>query len=166
MGPELVRHLNALDSPTLGARIKAARLAAGLTQPALAGEDASVAYISRIERGERRPGPALLEVFAAKMDVSPDQLVLGYADSNQSEAELELDYGELALTAGESANALEKARHVLDDLEPDGQDARRARSTSRRRASTPWATSARPTPSKSSWPAAPTSRPGSRRPRR
>ncbi len=127
MGPELVRHLNALDSPTLGARIKAARLAAGLTQPALAGEDASVAYISRIERGERRPGPALLEVFAAKMDVSADQLVLGYADSNQSEAELELDYGELALTAGESAKALEKARHVLDNLEPTGRTLGRAR---------------------------------------
>jgi tetratricopeptide (TPR) repeat protein len=126
MGPELVRHLNELDSPTLGARIKAARLAAGLTQPALAGEDASIAYVSRIERGERRPGPALLEVFAARMGVSADQLVLGYAGINQSEAELELDYGELALAAGESSLALEKARHVLNDLSPVGKALGRA----------------------------------------
>ena len=126
MHPELVRHLNALDSPTLGSRIKAARLAAGLTQPALAGDDASVAYVSRIERGERRPGPVLLEIFAARMGVNADQLVLGYADSRQSDAELELDYGELALAAGESSTALEKARHVLGALTPVGKTLGRA----------------------------------------
>ena len=101
MDPELARHLNALDSRTLGSRIKAARVAAGLTQPALGDNDASVAYVSRIERGERRPGPGLLKVFADRLGVTLDQLVLGYAAKDASEAELELDYGELALTAGE-----------------------------------------------------------------
>ena len=54
MAPELAHALTALDPADLGARIKAARVAAGLTQPELAGSDVSVAYLSRIESGQRR----------------------------------------------------------------------------------------------------------------
>ena len=62
MAPELAHALTALDPAELGARIKAARVAAGLTQPELAGSDASVAYLSRIESGQRRPSAELLEI--------------------------------------------------------------------------------------------------------
>src|SRR5690348_2222763 len=55
MAPELAHALTTADPAQLGARIKAARVAAGLTQPQLAGTDASVAFLSRIETGQRRP---------------------------------------------------------------------------------------------------------------
>jgi transcriptional regulator with XRE-family HTH domain len=54
----------------LGRRIRAARRTAGLTQADLAGENASVAYISRIEAGQRRPSRQLLIAIADKLGVS------------------------------------------------------------------------------------------------
>ena len=70
MSPELALQLTAMDPAVLGGRIKAARLAAGLTQPALAGPHASVAYLSRIESGQRRPSSDLVHTLAAKLGVT------------------------------------------------------------------------------------------------
>ena len=76
MAPELAHVLNALDTVELGARIKAARVAAGLTQPALAGKEASVAFLSRIESGQRRPSAELLE--RARRPARGDRRVPGH----------------------------------------------------------------------------------------
>src|SRR4051812_23937560 len=70
MSPELAHHLTSMDPAVLGARIKAARVAVGLTQPELAGTDASVAYLSRIESGQRRPNVDLLTSLAGKLGVT------------------------------------------------------------------------------------------------
>ena len=45
-----------IETRELGRRIRNARIAAGMTQTDLAGDDVSSAYVSRIEDGQRRPG--------------------------------------------------------------------------------------------------------------
>ena len=115
MTPELAHVLNQVDSAVLGARIKAARTAAGLTQPELGGAEASVTYVSRIERGERRPGTALLETFAGRLGVRVEHLVTGEATEDVRRLELRLDHADLALAGGEAENALALAREALTD---------------------------------------------------
>lgn len=113
MAPELAHALTALDPGDLGARIKAARVAAGLTQPALAGTDASVAYLSRIESGQRRPSTDLLASLADRLGVTVEYLVLGDDWEDARRLELQLDHAELSLVGGEAGNALTQARDVL-----------------------------------------------------
>jgi tetratricopeptide (TPR) repeat protein len=113
MAPELAHALTALDPGELGARIKAARVAAGLTQPALAGNDASVAFLSRIESGQRRASTELLTTFAARLGVTVEYLVLGDGWEDARRLELQLDHAELSLAGGEATNALDLARDVL-----------------------------------------------------
>jgi tetratricopeptide (TPR) repeat protein len=114
MAPELAHALTAVDPAQLGARIKAARVAAGLTQPSLTGTDASVAFLSRIESGQRRPSAELLEVLASRLGVSVDYLVLGDGWEDARRLELQLDHAELSLVGGEAANGLQLARDVLN----------------------------------------------------
>ena len=113
MSPELAHQLTALDPAVLGARIKAARVAAGLTQPELAGKEASVAYVSRIESGQRRPGTDLLRALAAKLGVTLEYLAHGEGWQDASRLELQLDHAELSLAGGEGDNALALAREAL-----------------------------------------------------
>ena len=113
MSPQLAHQLTGLDPAVLGARIKAARLAAGLTQPELAGTDASVAYLSRIESGQRRPSTELLVSLAAKLGVTIEYLAHGDGWEDASRLELQLDHAELSLAGGEGANALALAREAL-----------------------------------------------------
>ena len=113
MSPELARQLTALDPVLLGGRIKAARVAAGLTQPELAGADASVAYLSRIESGQRRAGTELLGTLAARLGVTLDYLAYGEGWQDASRLELQLDHAELSLAGGEGENALALSREAL-----------------------------------------------------
>jgi transcriptional regulator with XRE-family HTH domain len=113
MSPEVAHQLAALDPAVLGGRIKASRVAAGLTQPELAGADASVAYLSRIESGQRRPNTDLLETLATKLGVSLEYLVHGEGWEDSSRLELQLDHAELSLAGGEGDTALSLARRAL-----------------------------------------------------
>lgn len=68
--------LRAIDLPTLGSRVRDARLAKGMTQTeAAAGGVSSPAYICRIEGGQRRPNGQLLEILAARLDTTLQQLL-------------------------------------------------------------------------------------------
>ena len=114
MSPELAHQLTALDPAVLGGRIKAARVAAGLTQPELAGTDASVAYVSRIESGQRRPSTDLLRILADQ--AGRDRRVPRpsvRAGRMRQRLELQLDHAELSLVGGEGAEALARVREVL-----------------------------------------------------
>ncbi|CAN5410311.1 hypothetical protein BH11ACT8_BH11ACT8_08190 [soil metagenome] len=114
MKPGLVEKLNALDSQTLGSRLKAARLAAGLTQPVLGREDASITLISRIESGQRRPNPALLDLLCERLGVAAEEIVLGYpAVEDRRRLELALDFAELQLVGGSAEQALTEVEAVL-----------------------------------------------------
>ncbi|MGH2829905.1 MAG: helix-turn-helix domain-containing protein, partial [Actinomycetota bacterium] len=72
---------------TLGIRLRAARRRRGLTQAQLAGPGYSVAYVSRIESGERTPSPEALASFAGRLGVSPASLLSPLDE--QTEATLE-----------------------------------------------------------------------------
>jgi tetratricopeptide (TPR) repeat protein len=86
-----------------------------MTQPAVAGPDASTAYLSRIESGQRRPDLPLLERFAARLEVSVQALLEEAPTHDLDEVRLALDYAELALESGEIDEVETRSRAVLDD---------------------------------------------------
>ena len=102
------------DREELGRRLRSARRARGLTQGEVAGDIMSVAYLSRIEGGHRRPTPAALEALALRLEVSVESL-LGEADRREvDEIRLALDYAELSLESGQPEDA---ERHLATALE-------------------------------------------------
>lgn len=116
--------LRSIDPATLGRRLRAARVAQGLTQTELADTDVSVGYVSRIESGHRRPNGKVLTDLAARLGVTVEQLLVGAAPRELDEIRLALDFAELSLESGEpveaearSAEALACAEYAsLDDL--------------------------------------------------
>jgi len=64
MEPDLRLLSRLADRGELGGRIRETRLAAGMTQAEVAAGRFSVAYLSRIESGDRRPSPETLEHIA------------------------------------------------------------------------------------------------------
>jgi tetratricopeptide (TPR) repeat protein len=108
--------MKAVDPAELGRRLRSARVARRLTQTELGGEEASPAYVSRIESGQRRPGPELLEAFAARLGVSVEALLDPTETPDPDEVALELNYAELALESAEVEEAEAQSRRTLDRL--------------------------------------------------
>ncbi len=113
MTPELALLSRTIDPAVLGQRIKSARLAAGLTQKELAGDEVSKGYISRIEDGLRRPSTQSLLYMARTLSTTVEALLLDQ-DPSTAEAELRLalDHAELALLSGDAHQALDRAVEV------------------------------------------------------
>jgi tetratricopeptide (TPR) repeat protein len=109
--------LRAVDPRALGARVKAARVARGLTQAALTGDGISAGYVSRIESGVRRPTLKVLTELARRLDKPVDQLLRGVSGTEYDEIRLGLDYAELALENGEAQEAERHARDALTRAE-------------------------------------------------
>jgi len=61
----------------VGARIRDARLARGMTQAELAGDRYTGAYISALERGLAKPSLASLVHLGARLDLPPAAFLLG-----------------------------------------------------------------------------------------
>lgn len=97
----------------LGTRLRDARLAAGLTQADVAGEDFSVGYLSRIESGGRRPRASTLARLAERIGVGLDELLGGVPARELDELRLGLDFAELALETGDPISAETQARAGL-----------------------------------------------------
>jgi tetratricopeptide (TPR) repeat protein len=90
--------------PTLGAvhlgeRLRALRVAAGLTQSELAGGRFSKEYLSQIERGKTRPTAETLEWLAARLAVDPGYLESGVSAEERSRVEAGLARAEALLEA-------------------------------------------------------------------
>ena len=118
MSDDLATLLSAVDPAVLGRRIKLARVAHELTQGQLAGDLASVAYVSRIESGKRRPDLALLESLARRLGTTAVSLLTGAPDPTEDRIRVALDHADLALRGGELADAsrlLDEVRTQLDD---------------------------------------------------
>ena len=111
--PRLANLLREIDPAVLGRRIRAARLGRGLTQSQVAGDRASVGYVSRIEAGQRRPDGALLEFMATQLSVSVEELLTGTSRDDLDGLRLALDYAELALATGSASDALAGAEDVV-----------------------------------------------------
>jgi transcriptional regulator with XRE-family HTH domain len=109
----------------LGARIKHARLAAGLTQTQLGGPEATVSYVSRIESGRRRPDSRVLDAFAERLGVRVEELLDGPPAVNEQETRLAVDFVALSLELGDAADALDQAERLLSDPDVPGTFAER-----------------------------------------
>ncbi len=79
---------------SIGARLRQARLRAGLTQQELAGDRYTKAYVSALENGLSKPSITALRYLAARLDVPAAHLIAGEADHwNRLEADLLLASG-------------------------------------------------------------------------
>ena len=98
-----------------------------MTQSDVAGAGMSVAYLSRMETGQRRPTPRMLTEIASRLDVPVEELLGVPTPHEVDEIRLTLDYAELSLESGEAQEALEhvhRARTLLDSSPVDGLDER------------------------------------------
>src|SRR5829696_6572764 len=92
----------------IGGRIRAARLAAGLTQQALAGDRYTKAYISALELGHAKPSMAALDYLAPRLGTTPDRLL---ADEAGRWTRVDAD---LHLAAGRYPDAVVAYRDLAD----------------------------------------------------
>ena len=90
----------------VGARVREARLATGLTQAELGGSRFSKEYVSQVELGKTRPSPAALDWFAERLGV--DRLALAGENSAAVRAACEaaIARGEAELERHRDAEAL------------------------------------------------------------
>ena len=98
------------DSPLarkIGERLKAARLAAGLTQQQLADDRYTKAYVSALENGLSRPSMAALNHFSQRLGIPASALI---NDEPAGWARLEAD---LALASGRWDDAIEAYGELL-----------------------------------------------------
>ncbi|MCW2786543.1 MAG: hypothetical protein JWP74_3060 [Marmoricola sp.] len=113
MDPHLAELSRTIEPAVLGQRMRNARIAAGMTQSQVAGDDASTAYVSRIEDGQRRPEAHLLERLAVRMGTTLEELLLGVTSSRQTELRVEIEYAEIALVSGTPQDALARIESTL-----------------------------------------------------
>ncbi|MBD8870596.1 helix-turn-helix domain-containing protein [Nocardioides donggukensis] len=110
--------LSAIDPAELGRRLRAARIAQGLTQADLSGPGMSVGYVSRMESGQRRPTAKVLTELAGRLGAPLEQFLGGVAPREVDEIRLTLDYAELSLESGEPVEAEAKVRDALERIQP------------------------------------------------
>jgi transcriptional regulator with XRE-family HTH domain len=99
----------------IGARLKAARLRAGLTQREVAEGRYTKAYVSALENGLIKPSMAALRFLAARLATTPSELL---SDPSTRWARLE---AELLLAAGDWQAAVDAFQALLD-LDPTGEE--------------------------------------------
>src|SRR6187397_2162663 len=92
----------------IGTRIRAARLAAHLTQQQLAGDRYTKAYISALELGRAKPSMAALDYLAPRLGTTPDSLLTDHA-SRWTRVDADLH-----LAAGRHAEAAEAYADLAD----------------------------------------------------
>jgi tetratricopeptide (TPR) repeat protein len=84
----------------IGGRIRAARVAAHLTQQELAGDRYTKAYISALELGHAKPSMAALDYLAPRLGTTPDALLTDHASRwTRVDADLHLAAGRHAEAA-------------------------------------------------------------------
>ena len=102
----------------LGDRVRALRIAAGLTQAQLAEERFSKEYISQIERGKTRPTEATIAWLAQRLDVDPSFISSGVSTEERTKLETMVTRAE-ALAEGhrydEAIDAFREARPALEE---------------------------------------------------
>src|SRR5829696_5973355 len=109
--------LRKIDPAELGHRLRAARVAKGMTQTDLAGADVSVGYVSRIEAGHRRPNLQVLTDLCFRLETPVEQLLMGVAPQELEAIMLNLDFAELSLESGQPQVAEGQAREALEQAD-------------------------------------------------
>jgi tetratricopeptide (TPR) repeat protein len=106
----------------VGARVRDARLEAGLTQAELGGSRFSKEYVSQVELGKTRPSPAALDWFAERLHV--DRLTLAGESTTAVRAACEaaITRAEAEIEAHRYAEALAELDGARGALRPDGDE--------------------------------------------
>jgi tetratricopeptide (TPR) repeat protein len=122
----------AITSPTeatsrLGDRLRALRLAAGLTQSELAGGRFSKEYISQIERGKTRPTDTTVSWLAERLGVDPAFLSLGVSAEERTKVETLLARAEALSEAHRYDEAIAAFRDAREGVESTGVPSLRLR---------------------------------------
>jgi tetratricopeptide (TPR) repeat protein len=104
----------------LGDRLRALRIAAGLTQTDLAGGRFSKEYISQIERGKTRPTEATIALLAERLGVDPSFLSLGVSTEERTKAEALLARAEALSEAHQYGEAIETFHEARPAVEGTG----------------------------------------------
>ena len=93
--------------PVLGQRVRALRVARGMSQADLAGDDFTKGFISLLETGRTRMSLRAAEIFARRLGVTASDLVRTSEPSMSATLELALTRAEGELGAGRPDSALE-----------------------------------------------------------
>ena len=107
----------------LGARVRALRISAGLTQTDLAGERFSKEYISQIERGKTRPTESTIAWLASRLGVDPAFLASGVSTEERTRIEALLEQGEALSAAHRDQEAVEVFRQARPGVAETGSAA-------------------------------------------
>jgi tetratricopeptide (TPR) repeat protein len=111
-----VELLARVDPAELGSRLRAARVAAGLTQAQLAGDFVEPSYVCRVEGGRRRPALRVLTTLAERVGAPLEELLTGMTRDRHAAIQSTIDFAELSLSSEDPSQALAVADEVLDDL--------------------------------------------------
>lgn len=104
------------DPTEIGRRLRAVRVAKGMTQVDVAGRGVSAAYLSRMESGQRRPTTKALIELVQRLNVPIEELLGEMAPREVDEIRMGLDYAELSLESGELQEAAVGAQQALERL--------------------------------------------------
>lgn len=92
----------------LGQRLRALRIAQGLSQTELAGDTLSASMISLLEAGRREPTERTLELLAKRLHSSTEYLRHGTTTGSADKLRLEVLEAEMALHSGRAEDALDR----------------------------------------------------------
>src|SRR4249919_1990757 len=98
----------------IGERVRALRVAAGLTQTELAGERFSKEYVSQIERGKTRPTAETIAWLGEKLGVDATFIEIGVSTDERNRVEGILVRAEASL----EKNAFDEAVEALVEVAP------------------------------------------------
>ncbi|MGI9657703.1 MAG: helix-turn-helix domain-containing protein [Gaiellaceae bacterium] len=94
------------SEPTVGTRVREARLAAGMTQSVLAGDRFSKEYVSQIERGRTLAPQATLEWLAERLGTDAELLATGVSSLRREQIEAIVARAEAAIARTDYEGAL------------------------------------------------------------
>ncbi|MFC6043108.1 helix-turn-helix domain-containing protein [Nocardioides hankookensis] len=115
MRDDLVQLSRTIDPTVLGDRLRAARQRAGITQARVAGDTMSVGYVSRIETGQRRPDPDMLQRMVERLGVDVEEILVGVSPDRVTALRVRLDHAHLAFRTGAAGDALAAVSDLLAD---------------------------------------------------
>ncbi|MGW1774926.1 helix-turn-helix domain-containing protein [Streptomyces sp. NPDC002104] len=104
---------NIPEQPVFGRRLRALRVAYGMSQTELGGTEISAAYLSRLESGARPPTPRVLSYLCSRLEVSPS-VFRASVGSPLAQALATI------ATIGESVQTARLLENALEQEEPDG----------------------------------------------
>ena len=100
----------------VGSRVRALRVAAGLTQTALAGERFSKEYVSQIERGKTRPTDETITWLAERLGVDAEYLVRGVSSDVRARVEAKLAQAEALSESHRDPEAVDLFREARKEI--------------------------------------------------